>query len=174
VSAAVHGLVALGTLAVSHGSGSSGAAAGQTASTVSVTSLLLQLVIGLGVVLGIIALVTRLLRGKAGMAMGARRQGALTVLHRQSLGKGSAVAIVRAAGHVYLLGVTQQSVRRIDELDARDLDPALGEQVAAAASDPQFDGGNGFATAFPTTKQRPTTTWTSTIEQLRELTVRRG
>jgi len=171
VSAALHGLVALHRLAASHGATASGAG-GQTASTVSVTSLLLQLVIGLGVVLGIIALVARLLRGRAGLAMGARRQGALSVLHRQSLGKGSGVAIVRAAGRVYLLGITQQSVRRIDELDAGELELAVGDPAAAA--DVNLDGGNGLATAYPTTKQRPTTTWTSTIEQLRELTVRRG
>lgn len=163
---------ALHALAASHGSASS-AASSQSASTVSVTSLLLQLVIGLGVVLGVIWVVARLLRGKAGLAMGARRQGALAVLHRQSLGKGSSVAIVRAAGRVYLVGVTQQNVHRIDELDAAAPELSTGDP-GAGTSDQNLDGGNGMAAAFPTTTQRPTTTWTSTIEQLRELTVRRS
>jgi len=170
---ALHGLVALHGLAT-HGSAQAGAGApAQTASTVSVTSLLFQLVIGLGVVLGVIALVSRLVRGKAGLAMGARRQGTLAVLQRQSLGKGSAVAIVRAAGTYYLLGITQQSVRRIGTLDPAEIELAAGEPGDGPATQ-ILDRGQGSASVFPTTTQRPSSTWTSTIEHLRELTVRRG
>ncbi|HXX89754.1 MAG TPA: flagellar biosynthetic protein FliO [Acidimicrobiales bacterium] len=144
-----------------------------TANTVSVTSLFLQLVIGLGVVLGVIALVARVLRGRAGLALSAaRRQGPLAVLARQGVAKGSAVAVVRAGRRVFLVGITAQAVRRLAELDPAELEgtldgsPPTGVQIA--------DRANGFAPTYSTKKQRPTTTWTSTIEQLRELTVRRG
>ncbi len=162
-----HGAPAAASAATT-GTTSAGAGAGNT---VSVTSLMFQLVIGLGVVLGVIALVAKLLRGKAGLAMGAgRRQGALAVIGRQSLAKGSSVAVVRAGQRVFLLGITAQSVRRLGELDPADLEPG-----AEPFSMQTIDGANGVVATFPTTKQqRPTTTWTSTIEQLRELTVRRG
>jgi len=162
-------LVALAHSGAAHVPAATGAVA-STANTVSVTSLLFQLVIGLGVVLGVIALVAKVLRGRAGLAMGpGRRQGVLAVIGRQSLTKGTSVAVVRAGQRFYLLGITPQSVRSLGELD-----PAELETHDDGGPLVPNDGGNGIVAAFQTTKQRPNATWTSTIEQLRELTVRRG
>lgn len=165
-----HRLVDLAVNSAAHAPAAAGAVA-NTANTVSITSLLFQLVVGLGVVLGVIALVAKVLRGRAGMAIGAaRRQGVLAVIGRQSLTKGTSVAVVRAGQRVFLLGITPQSVRSLAELDPAELDA----QVEGGGPTETYDGANGIVAAFPTTKQRPTTTWMSTIEQLRELTVRRA
>jgi len=104
-----------------------GAAAGQvstTAHTVSAWSLLAQLIVGLAVILGIIFVATRLLTGKGRRLAGVgRRRMPISVLARQSMGKGVSVVIVRAGTATYLLGVTQHQVTRLDQLDPE----ALGD-----------------------------------------------
>jgi len=165
-----HRLIDLAAHGALHGAAAA-TAVPTTANSVSITSLLLQLVVGLGVVLGVIALVARVVRGKAGLALKAgRRPGTLAVMARQSLSKGTSVAVVRAGQRVFLLGVTPQNVRSLGELDPGEIDvPADG-----GVPPETLHGANGISAVFPTTNQRPTTTWTSTIEQLRDLTVRRG
>ena len=81
------------------------------AQSVSAGSLFLHLIIGLVVVLGLVALATKVVRRSTGLQ--ARRQAPLAVLGRQSLGKGVSVAVVRAGDDTYLVGVSQHGVNRI-------------------------------------------------------------
>jgi flagellar biogenesis protein FliO len=151
------------------------------AQTVSAGSLLLQLVVGLGVILGIIALVSRLLRGRftPGRAM-ARSKSALTVLGKQTLGKGVSVALVQVAGRAYVIGVTPHGVSRVGEIDPDELEEHHPAEPARRPfrlmSGPQLSSGEDTDPVLATTTsgKAPAPTWTSAIEHLRELTVRRA
>jgi flagellar biogenesis protein FliO len=80
------------------------------------TALLgLRVVLSLAVVLGLIWFAGRKLQGSAGMRK--QRTVPLSVLIRQSLGKGAGVALVEVAGRVLLLGVGEQGVRVLTEVD---------------------------------------------------------
>ncbi len=105
------------------------------ASTVSAGSLLLQVVLGLGVIVAVVLVGSRFVRGRStggvAGAVGGRRRGVVTVLGRQTLGKGVSVAVVEVAGRAYLLGVTPSAIRRLGETDA---------ELVAAAADRQGSG----------------------------------
>lgn len=136
--------------------------AASTAQPVSATSLFFQLMLGLAVVLGIIWVASRVLRGRVGTTMGKRRAAPLAVLGRQPLGKGVQIAIVKAGTETYLLGVTAHQVTRLDRFHP---DPVDGEETSddlPAAGDPPA----GTAPAAFRLQ--------STIRQWQERTVRRG
>ncbi len=132
-----------------------------TAQPVSATSLFLQLMLGLAVVLGLIWVVSRVVRGRVGTTMGKRRSAPLAVLGRQPLGKGVQVAIVKAGAETYLLGVTAHQVTRLARFRP---DPADAEEssddLPAAGSPPAGSAPAAFRLQ-------------STIRQLQERTVRR-
>jgi flagellar biogenesis protein FliO len=105
-----------------------------TAKSVSAGSLMFQLVIGLAVVLGLIWVVSKVLRGRTGVVSARKRNAPLAVLGRQPLGKGVQIAIVKAGAETYLVGVTAHQVTRLarfrpDELgldSPDDMPPAVG------------------------------------------------
>ncbi|HET6875888.1 MAG TPA: flagellar biosynthetic protein FliO [Acidimicrobiales bacterium] len=108
-----------------------------TAKQVSASGLVFQLVIGLAVVLGIIWVAARVMKGRVGMSNPKKRNATLAVVGRQPLGKGVQIAIVKAGSEMYLLGVTAHQVTRLarfqpDEIDnvgpgsPDDLPPAVG------------------------------------------------
>lgn len=133
-----------------------------TAKPVSATSLFLQLMLGLAVVLGLIWVVSRVVRGRMGSTMGKRRLAPLAVLGRQPLGKGVQIAIVKAGAETYLLGVTAHQVTRLARYqpDPAEVEPS-SDDLPSAGSPPV-----GVApTAFRLQ---------STIRQLQERTIRRG
>jgi len=167
------------------------------AQTVSAGGLLVQLVVGLGVILGIIALASRILRGKAASSRFLTRQNApLMVMGRQTLGKGVSVAVVRVGSRAFVLGVTQNGVRRIaevepDEIGTSETDKESGrelrllprkemvtgqkkEMVTGQKREPITGGNTDMVPATANRGQRPVPTWTSAIEHLREMTVRRA
>lgn len=122
--------------------------------TVSAWSLLLQLVIGLAVVLGVIVLIARLMRGRVGAIR--RSSAPLAVVGRVALGKGVQVAIVRAGADTYVLGVTSQHITRIGRFSEEPPDRF------ASVDDLPPD-------ADPGTPPR----WQWTLRQLQDKTVRR-
>jgi len=166
----------------------SGHGTGTAGTSVSGPELLLQLVIGLGVVLGIIAITARMLRrsGRHSSPGARRRDGAIRVVGRQSLGKGVSVALVQVGERAYLLGVTPTTIRPLGETDKDCLsvsDPALsrGSGHGGEPNDLFTWGKVGTSTALSATTShklpaasRSESTWTSAIDHLRELTLRRG
>lgn len=148
-----------------------GSHASTGATTVSATSLLLQLVVALGVVVAVIKGASWLLQGRsrrAGATLG-RRQPQLAVLARQTLGKGVHVAVIRAGDDALLLGITPQRVTRLGRLD-----PDLLPAAEPARSRLQLvSGGRGPASTEPS-GTHPGPTWRSAIDQIRERTVRRA
>ncbi|HUY22935.1 MAG TPA: flagellar biosynthetic protein FliO [Acidimicrobiales bacterium] len=141
-----------------------------TAQSVSASSLLVQMVIGLVVIIALIKVASRLVQGKGGRALGAgRRHGAVAVVGRQSLGKGVQVALVTAEKRTFLLGVTQRQVTLLGQLDAGGT-ATTGSQDLAVGDLQLLPGGEGSAS--PDDSQGPV--WKSAIEQMRAKTVRRA
>jgi flagellar protein FliO/FliZ len=92
------------------------------------TALLgLRVALSLACVLGLIWFAGRRLQGTAGVRR--QRSVPLTVLGRQSLGKGAGIALVEVAGRVLLLGVGEGGVRLLTEVEV----PAEPEAPAAPA-----------------------------------------
>lgn len=133
-----------------------------TAKPVSATSLFLQLMLGLAVVLGLIWLASKVMRGRMGATVGKRRSAPLAVLGRQPLGKGVQVAIVKAGAETYLLGVTAHQVTRLARFqpDPADADVS-SDDLPAAGSPPAGTSPAAFRLQ-------------STIRQLQERTTRRA
>jgi len=153
--------------------------------SVSASSLLIQMVVGLAVIIVLIKVASRLVRGRGGRALGhGPRPHGVSVVGRQSLGKGVQVAMVTAGRQTYLLGVTQRQVTLLGEVDTTE--PVVvsvgtglataGLELAAtavpAALPPGLatvatgSGGSATATNAPA--------WKSAIEQMRVRTVRRA
>ena len=157
-------------------------AAASTAKPVSATSLMFQLMLGLAVVLGIIWVGSRLVRGRFGVSPGRRRPTPLAVLGRQTLGKGVQLAVVRAGADTWLLGVTAHQITRLgryreDPTEAvqavEPIEPAAHRPTILAAPSrpvaPRLP-----ARPVPATLLQPAARLQSTIRQMQERTLRRG
>jgi flagellar biogenesis protein FliO len=144
--------------------------ASTAAHTVSAWSLLGQLVIGLAVILFIIFVATRLLRGKGGRLAGVgRRQMLVSVMARQSMGKGVSVVIVRVGTATYLLGVTQHQVTRLDQLDPESLN-------VQESNDPDRSSPSSFSdqpSLLAPEQDWPVSGWGSLVRKLQNRSVRR-
>jgi flagellar biogenesis protein FliO len=166
--------------------------------------LMLRLVVSLGVVLAVVgAAVWALQRRGPLRGAGTGESDRLEVLDRRALSKHAAVAVVRAAGHTYLVGVTDQRVSVLGDWDAAAGGGPVGAGAALAAVDlrqeteptrpalpaPLAALGTGRSDRPHTTKgarwtgfPRPSTapggngpeTRMGFVEALRELTVRRS
>ena len=161
------------------------AAASAAAKPVSATSLMFQLLLGLAVVLGIIWVGARLVRGRFGVTPGRRRPTPLAVVGRQTLGKGVQLAVVRAGADTWLLGVTAHQITRLGryredpaddpEESTDDLPPVGSGPAGARAPGTRPLGTRPFA-ARPAAFNLlpPAARLQSTIRQMQERTLRRG
>ncbi len=86
----------------------------------------LRVALSLACVLGLIWFAGRRIQG-SGMVR-KQRTVPMSVLGRQSLGKGAGIALVEVAGRVLLLGVGEQGVRVLTEVDVPEA-PAAPERV---------------------------------------------
>lgn len=75
----------------------------------------LRVLLALACVLGLIWFAGRKLSGTAGVRR--QRSVPLSVIGRQSLGKGAGIALVEVAGRVLLLGIGEQGVRVLTEIE---------------------------------------------------------
>lgn len=98
----------------------------------SVALVGLRVVLALAVVLALVWFAGRKLSGTPGLRRA--RSMPLTVLGRQSLGKGSGIALVEVAGRVLLLGVGDQGVRVLTEIDVPAAEAAAAQAAATAAA----------------------------------------
>lgn len=122
--------------------------------------LALRLFGSLAVVVAVMAGVARLAR-RRGLAVPGRR-APIAVLARQPLAKSAFVAVVRVSGRDLLVGVTPQSVTLLTESDHSLLpDPEQAQEQEA-----------GHRT-WPGAGKPPGSAWTTLLDQLREMTVRR-
>jgi flagellar biogenesis protein FliO len=153
-------------LALAHHGASHGSTGAQS---VSVSSLLVQMVVGLCVIIVLIKLASKFVQGRGGRALtsGSRPHG-VSVVGRQSLGKGVQVAMVAAGTQTFLLGVTQRQVTLLGELG--------GDETGSADGDDRAPGGlQLFRDAdVPALTDGTVPAWKSAIEQMRVRTVRRA
>jgi len=155
-------------LAAAHHSATTAAHSTSSAQTVSASSLLVQMVIGLAVIIALIKVASRILQGRGARALGpGRRQGSVAVVGRQSLGKGVQVAVVAAAEQTYLVGVTQHQVTMLGRLSPAGTSDGEPELVGTEL---QLVHGDG--TPNPSDDEHPS--WKSAIEQMRSKTLRRA
>ena len=144
------------------------AAHAATAQSVSASSLLVQMVVGLVVVIVLIKLASRFVHGRSGRLLGhGPRPHAVSLLGRQSLGKGVQVAMVSAGHQTYLLGVTQRQVTLLGQLDPDETVSADYPDTAGTAL--QLLPGRHEAATDETMPA-----WRSALEQMRLRTVRRA
>jgi flagellar protein FliO/FliZ len=156
-----------------------------------------RLLIALAVVLGVIWLIAKKARGGARQKL--RSDKLIDVLGRQSLTRGSSVAVVRVADQALIVGVTDSNVRVLGEipLDAAAahlaaVDPATRLRAADsdAAETPEYDAVLAKRRVTPDTVAAARSavapagklsgsalspaTWKQTIDALREMTARKG
>jgi len=151
--------------AARHVAATHGATAAQS---VSASSLLVQMVVGLVVIIVLIKLASKFVQGRGGRTLGhGPRAAGVSVVGRQSLGKGVQVAMVAAGRQTFLLGVTQRQVTLLGQVDtgaparAEGHDGA-GLQLLQGENRPALSDGE------------PVPVWKSAIEQMRLRTVRRA
>lgn len=103
----------------------------------SVVLVVLRLLVSLGVVLTLLVLLARWARKRGlGGAVGSRAGVQVEVLSRRALGRGSALHVVRVGEQVLVLGVTDQHVSLLRELDPQVLEVVEPEQEAPAVAAP--------------------------------------
>lgn len=136
----------------------------------SLVVLLVRVVVSLGVVLAVMAGAAAVLRRSgvvgtvgAGKRAGHRRRrpAPVEVIARHGLSRSSSVAVVRLGERALVLGVTEQQVTLLTEIDPAEVDaPPDLEDSPAGPTGPGIGAG-----ALP---------WKVALEQLRERTVRRS
>lgn len=142
-------------------------AAARTASTVPVGHLLGETVLWLAVIVvalfGLKYLAKR--RKSPSARLGKMDLGNLTVVSRQSIGKGQWIAVVEADGKRVLVGISGAGFTRLGELDGN-------PPAEVPRGTPTFDFGRSAASpsATPTSA---TTKRAGILERVREATVRR-
>ncbi len=103
----------------------------------SVVLVVLRLLVSLGVVLTLLVLLARWARKRGlGGAVGSRAGVQVEVLSRRALGRGSALHVVRVGEQVLVLGVTDQHVSLLRELDPQVLEVVEPEQEAPVVAAP--------------------------------------
>ncbi len=140
------------------------------AQSVSASSLLVQMVVGLAVIIFLIKVVSKFVQGRGGRSLGhGPRPHGVAVVGRQSLGKGVQVAMVAAGKQTYLLGVTQRQVTLLGEVDTDGAAPAADDEAVTGGLQ-LLRGGNRPGT----TDDGSMPVWKSALEQMRVRTVRRA
>jgi len=107
----------------------------------------------------------------------APRPAVVQVLGRQGVGKGAAVSVIRAGDRTLVIGITDQQVTLLAELDdqtaetsAIDVTDVEGTQSKALQSGAQWTGSPAALTEMSGSDQ----TWKGLLAQVRERTVRRA
>lgn len=135
------------------------------------------------IVLGLLWAVMRVIRRVSGRSRGggatrsSRRTCTIELLNRRAVGRTASVAAVRVGAKMYVLGITDQRIEKLDECDAPefDLDLELGSDFGlGAASHSTDDDRDEFENAGRIrepgdhrARRRP-----SLLDSLRERTVR--
>jgi flagellar protein FliO/FliZ len=134
-----------------------------------VLELVLRIGFSLLVVLGLLWVLARVAR----RPLAGRGGGAIAVLARQQITRGSTVAVVRVADRALIIGVTDGQVTLLGEADPAGLSPAPSpapvagrRESMAVAVDPAPAGRLAGSVLSPQT-------WSQTVQFLRDRTARR-
>lgn len=134
-------------------------------------ALVLRLAVSLTVVIGLMVLLAGFMKKRGlvvGGSNGGRRSGppvAIDVVGRRALGRQAQVAVVRTAGRLLVLGVTDQQVTMLTETAADECaDIEVLDMVHPGSQ------GTGSSTAAA---NRPGPAWKTMLDSMRDRTVRR-
>jgi flagellar protein FliO/FliZ len=127
--------------------------------------MFIRLLFSLGVVIGLMWAAAHFVkrRGLAPMG-GSRRNGSgvqVEMLARKSLGKNSAIAVIRVGERSMIVGITDHQVNKLDDADIEQIDLNDAGATWTAPS-----GG-------PPTMATPSSAWKAMLDQMRARTVRR-
>ena len=134
-------------------------------------ALVLRLAVSLTVVIGLMVLLAAFMKKRglvAGGVPAGRRGGtpiAIDVVGRRALGRQAQVAVVRTAGRLLVLGVTDQHVTILTETAA---DECADIEVLDTANPGSQRTGSPTAAA-----NRPGPAWKTMLDSMRDRTVRR-
>lgn len=136
--------------------------------------LVLRLGLSLAVVLALMWLAARALRGP----LTGRGSAVLEVVARQQLGRGAAVAVLRVADRALVVGVTDSKITLIAETDPEMIEQALQQsapkETRVPVADPPGERAMSYRPGGPLEGSLLSPrTWRRAIEFLRERTVRR-
>lgn len=127
-------------------------------STAATLALFARLIVSLGVVIGLMWLVARVMR-RRGFGSPTRRPGVhVDVIARRTMGRNSSIAIVRAGKQGLVIGITDHQITKLADADLDEID---------------LESAEGQWTASPQGPPGPTPSWKAMLEQLRDRTVRR-
>ena len=136
----------------------------------SVFSLLVRLVLSLAVVIGLMMVLAGVLRRRGIVVAGPKGSGRvptpaeIEILGRKGLGRNAQIAVVRAAGSTFVLGITEQRITLLGEGEVPE--PPTAVELASPE-----DRRTGFSTSTP---GGAVTAWTTMLESMRDRTVRRS
>ncbi|MGQ0825070.1 MAG: FliO/MopB family protein [Actinomycetota bacterium] len=122
--------------------------------------LFARLALSLGVVIGVMWLVSTVLRRRGIGPAPRRRTRAVEVelLARKPLGRNASIAVVRAAGQSMVIGITEHQVTKLADAEIEEID---------------LETMDAQGTAHPVGPVGPSSAWKAMLEQVRERTVRR-
>jgi flagellar protein FliO/FliZ len=126
-----------------------------------------SLLVVLGLMWGLAKLARRPLTGGRGGA------GALAVLTRQQLGRGSSVAVVRVADKALVLGITDNQVSLLGEADLATVEQQLHHPVHEKRAAVELPGAVPLPHDPLDGSALSPRTWSSAVNFLRERTARR-
>ena len=149
------------------------------ATDTNVVELALRLVLSMGLIVAIIVVASKVLKGKTTLNFGRRQSDGpkLDVLDRTQVARHASVAVVRVGGRGLIVGITEQSVSLLAE--APELVDRY-EQAEAGRLEPislpleASDHTESERTALSPELTAPSRTRMNFFEALRETTVRRS
>ncbi len=153
------------------------------ASDANAVELVLRLVLSMGLIVAIILVAAKVMKGRTTLGFGLGRRGSgprLDVLDRTQLSRHASVAVVRAGGRGLIVGITEQSVTLLAEAPELVVRYEQAEQGIAddAPEDIEAgrlgDGSGAERTGLRAERAAPGRTRMSFVEALRESTVRRS
>src|SRR4051794_19945117 len=126
---------------------------------ISIVSLLARLFLALGVVLGLMMVAGRVMRGRMPMtARRAARPVPIEVIGRQGLGRTSSITLVRTSGKVLVLGVTETNINVLAEVDpdTYDFDEPGSDRTSLRGDGPVVSSGRTWRAMLDTARERTT------------------
>lgn len=135
----------------------------------SLAGSLVKVALTFGLLFLTLKLIGRLYGGTGGASRRSRHSGQpVEIIGRTSLGRAASIVLVRMGRHSYALGVTQQGVNLLTEVELDD-DPTPAIEAAASPASPII------TPRIPARTQGPVSSpsWRDVMESLRERTVRR-
>jgi len=142
----------------------------------SFVELMFRLVISMGVVLGLMWVLAKVMRNRTGMlkpVRGKRDKAQIEIIARQQLGRNTGLAVVRMGSKVFALGMTEQSVTQLGELESLDFAIDLDEELKSITETSSTTGPSANTWTAETGSSSSGSPWKNALDAMRERTLRK-